>query len=124
VRIRAPPGPGVSALDDGPAGAGYDAAMGKLLALADQLWSGDRSTATLSPFAPLMELEEVADGVLFLSAFANVCALRAGAGLVVAALAAEGKSEIFRVYHIDRGYHKIEVKLLHLGADIKRVPAD
>jgi len=50
--------------------------------------------------------------------------IRAGAGLVVAALAAEGKSEIFRVYHIDRGYHKIEVKLLHLGADIKRVPAD
>ncbi len=50
--------------------------------------------------------------------------IRAGAGLVVAALAAEGKSEILRVYHIDRGYHQIELKLQHLGADIERVKAD
>jgi UDP-N-acetylglucosamine 1-carboxyvinyltransferase len=50
--------------------------------------------------------------------------IRAGAGLVVAALAAEGKSEILRVYHVDRGYHKIEEKLSHLGAEIKRARAD
>lgn len=50
--------------------------------------------------------------------------IRAGAGLVVACLAAEGKSEILRIYHIDRGYHKIEEKLKHLGADIQRVKAD
>lgn len=47
--------------------------------------------------------------------------IRAGAGLVVAALAASGKSEILRIYHIDRGYESIEVKLQELGADISRV---
>ena len=47
--------------------------------------------------------------------------IRAGAGLLVAALAASGNTEILRVYHIDRGYEDIEVKLQHLGADIERV---
>ena len=46
--------------------------------------------------------------------------IRAGAGLVAAALAAEGTSEILRIYHIDRGYDHLEEKLSHLGADIKR----
>lgn len=48
--------------------------------------------------------------------------IRAGAGLVLAGLAAEGESEILRVYHIDRGYDHLEDKLARLGADIKRVP--
>ena len=47
--------------------------------------------------------------------------IRGGAGLVLAALTAKGKSELLRVYHIDRGYNKIEEKLSMLGADIKRV---
>jgi UDP-N-acetylglucosamine 1-carboxyvinyltransferase len=47
--------------------------------------------------------------------------IRAGAGLVLAALAAQGSSEILRVYHIDRGYHHLEQKLARLGADIQRV---
>jgi UDP-N-acetylglucosamine 1-carboxyvinyltransferase len=47
--------------------------------------------------------------------------IRAGAGLTIACLAAEGTSEILRVYHIDRGYHKLEEKLSSLGADIKRI---
>jgi len=47
--------------------------------------------------------------------------IRAGAGLVLAALAAPGTSEILRVYHIDRGYHRLEQKLQKLGADIERV---
>lgn len=46
--------------------------------------------------------------------------LRAGACLVLAALAASGKTEILRVYHIDRGYEGFEKKLSKLGADIKR----
>jgi len=46
--------------------------------------------------------------------------LRASAALVIAAMAAEGKSEVLRVYHIDRGYEKIENKLKLLGAKIKR----
>jgi UDP-N-acetylglucosamine 1-carboxyvinyltransferase len=49
--------------------------------------------------------------------------IRAGAGLIIACLAAQGKSEILRVYHIDRGYQNIEEKLSRLGAKIKRVPA-
>jgi UDP-N-acetylglucosamine 1-carboxyvinyltransferase len=47
--------------------------------------------------------------------------IRAGAGLVVAALAAEGHSEILRVYHIDRGYQSIERKFAQIGGNIKRV---
>ena len=46
--------------------------------------------------------------------------LRASASLVVAALGAEGKTTIHRVYHLDRGYEKIEEKLTSLGADIRR----
>ncbi|MFA7114006.1 MAG: UDP-N-acetylglucosamine 1-carboxyvinyltransferase [Candidatus Omnitrophota bacterium] len=47
--------------------------------------------------------------------------LRASAALVIAGLAAEDKTEILRVYHIDRGYEYIETKLRHLGAKVKRV---
>jgi len=46
--------------------------------------------------------------------------LRASAALVVAGLAAQAKTEILRVYHIDRGYDKIEDKFRKLGAKIKR----
>jgi UDP-N-acetylglucosamine 1-carboxyvinyltransferase len=46
--------------------------------------------------------------------------LRASAGLVLAALAAEGDTVVNRVYHIDRGYERIEEKLRSLGADIRR----
>ncbi|MBN3040381.1 MAG: UDP-N-acetylglucosamine 1-carboxyvinyltransferase [Candidatus Omnitrophica bacterium] len=46
--------------------------------------------------------------------------LRASAALVIAGLAAEGKTEVLRVYHIDRGYENIEEKLRKLGAKIKR----
>jgi UDP-N-acetylglucosamine 1-carboxyvinyltransferase len=47
--------------------------------------------------------------------------LRASAALVLAALNAEGETEIRRVYHLDRGYEKIEEKLRQLGANICRV---
>ena len=46
--------------------------------------------------------------------------LRAGAGLVLAGLIARGKTEIRRVYHLDRGYEAIDEKLKGLGADIRR----
>jgi UDP-N-acetylglucosamine 1-carboxyvinyltransferase len=49
--------------------------------------------------------------------------IRAGAGIVLACLAAKGKSEIMRVYHIDRGYNRMEEKLSALGADITRIKA-
>ena len=47
--------------------------------------------------------------------------LRASACLVLAGLAAEGSTEIQRIYHLDRGYEQIETKLAGLGAEIKRV---
>lgn len=46
--------------------------------------------------------------------------LRGGAALIVAALRAEGESEITSIHHIDRGYEKIEAALASVGADIKR----
>lgn len=46
--------------------------------------------------------------------------LRASACLVLAGLAAEGTTEVLRIYHLDRGYQKIEEKLRTLGADIQR----
>lgn len=46
--------------------------------------------------------------------------LRASACLVLAGLAAEGTTEVLRIYHLDRGYQKIEEKLKTLGADIQR----
>lgn len=49
--------------------------------------------------------------------------LRASASLILAGLAAEGKTELARIYHIDRGYQQIEKKLSALGADIRRVKA-
>jgi UDP-N-acetylglucosamine 1-carboxyvinyltransferase len=48
--------------------------------------------------------------------------LRASAALVLAGLAAEGETRISRVYHIDRGYERIEERLRKLGAKIERVP--
>jgi UDP-N-acetylglucosamine 1-carboxyvinyltransferase len=48
--------------------------------------------------------------------------LRASAALVLAGLAAEGSTVVDRVYHLDRGYARMEEKLNHLGASIERVP--
>ncbi len=50
--------------------------------------------------------------------------LRASAALVLAGLAAEGKTEVHRVYHLDRGYERIEEKLSALGASIGREKED
>jgi len=47
--------------------------------------------------------------------------LRASASLILAALAANGESTISRVYHLDRGYERIEEKLLRVGANIERL---
>lgn len=65
--------------------------------------------------------EAIVNGVKFLTG-AEVMApdIRAGAGIVLACLAARGKSEILRVYHVDRAYYRLEEKLSRLGADIKR----
>jgi UDP-N-acetylglucosamine 1-carboxyvinyltransferase len=48
--------------------------------------------------------------------------LRASAALVLAGLVAKGRTEVRRVYHIDRGYEKVEEKLRAVGAKIQRLP--
>ncbi|MDQ2929117.1 MAG: UDP-N-acetylglucosamine 1-carboxyvinyltransferase [Pseudomonadota bacterium] len=49
--------------------------------------------------------------------------LRASAGLVIAGLVADGETVIDRIYHLDRGYDRMEAKLRALGADVERVVA-
>jgi UDP-N-acetylglucosamine 1-carboxyvinyltransferase len=48
--------------------------------------------------------------------------IRASSALIIAAMVAKGRTDISRVYHIDRGYERIEEKLRSIGADIERVP--
>jgi len=50
--------------------------------------------------------------------------LRASVSLVLAGLAAEGETTVNRVYHLDRGYERLEEKLAACGADIERLPGD
>ncbi|MEO8542455.1 MAG: UDP-N-acetylglucosamine 1-carboxyvinyltransferase [Betaproteobacteria bacterium] len=66
----------------------------------------------------------VVQGVERLSG-ANIMAtdLRASASLVIAGLVAEGQTVVDRIYHLDRGYDRMESKLRGLGADIERVSA-
>ncbi|MGA2870288.1 MAG: UDP-N-acetylglucosamine 1-carboxyvinyltransferase, partial [Verrucomicrobiota bacterium] len=47
--------------------------------------------------------------------------LRASAALVIAGLAAKGSTQVNRIYHLDRGYENMDVKLQKLGARIQRV---
>lgn len=64
----------------------------------------------------------IIEGVEELSAAPVMCTdLRASAALILCALVAKGQSEIQRVYHLDRGYEKIDEKLTKLGAKIERV---
>lgn len=62
------------------------------------------------------------NGVTDLTGADVVCTdLRGGASVVIEALASDGKSNIYDIHHIDRGYEKIENQLSALGADIKRI---
>jgi UDP-N-acetylglucosamine 1-carboxyvinyltransferase len=47
--------------------------------------------------------------------------LRASASLVIAGLAAQGETQVDRIYHLDRGYDRMEHKLTLLGAKIERI---
>jgi UDP-N-acetylglucosamine 1-carboxyvinyltransferase len=50
--------------------------------------------------------------------------LRASAALVIAGLAAKGETQVHRIYHLDRGYERMEDKLRKLGAKIERVDGE
>jgi len=47
--------------------------------------------------------------------------LRASASLVIAGLCADGETLIDRIYHLDRGYDRMEAKLTKIGANVKRI---
>ncbi len=71
------------------------------------------------------EATAVVEGTARLSgAHVTASDLRASAALVLAGLVAEGETNVHRVYHIDRGYQRIEQRLAALGADIERVSGD
>ena len=76
-------------------------------------------------FADIREVRAVIRGVERLSS-APVWAsdIRAGAGLVLAGLCADGTTEVWDVDHIDRGYPRFVENLRSLGADVERVAAD
>jgi UDP-N-acetylglucosamine 1-carboxyvinyltransferase len=64
----------------------------------------------------------IAQGVEKLSgAIVMATDLRASASLVIAGLAAQGETQVDRIYHLDRGYDRMEQKLTHLGANIQRI---
>lgn len=60
----------------------------------------------------------------FSSAEVMASDLRAGASLILAALKADGVSIINRIYHVDRGYENLDLKLKKIGADIERIKAE
>ena len=60
----------------------------------------------------------------FSSAEVMASDLRAGASLILAALKAEGESVVNRIYHVDRGYENLELKLKNIGANIERIKAE
>jgi alkyl sulfatase BDS1-like metallo-beta-lactamase superfamily hydrolase len=57
--------------------------MSRIRELGEELWAGNVRAGDYHPFAPLLELEEVADGVAFVSGFGNIAAIRTGEGLVL-----------------------------------------
>ena len=60
----------------------------------------------------------------FSSAEVMASDLRAGASLILAALKADGVSIINRIYHVDRGYENLDLKLKKIGADIERIKTE
>jgi UDP-N-acetylglucosamine 1-carboxyvinyltransferase len=64
----------------------------------------------------------VVQGVTGLSgAIVMATDLRASASLVIAGLVADGETVVDRIYHLDRGYDRMEAKLRGIGADIERI---
>lgn len=60
----------------------------------------------------------------FSSAEVMASDLRAGASLILAALKAQGESIVNRIYHVDRGYENLELRLKNIGANIERIKAE
>ena len=71
-----------------------------------------------------LHAEEITGPTELHNGVVNISDLRAGATLVLAALAADGESILFGIEHLDRGYEKLEERLSKLGANIKRLDDD
>ncbi len=72
----------------------------------------------LAPFAIIKF--QVDPGDVVLSSPTPWVHLRASVSLVIVGLAAEGETQINRVYHLDRGFEALEAKLVRCGAEIRR----
>jgi UDP-N-acetylglucosamine 1-carboxyvinyltransferase len=73
----------------------------------------------------LLENSAIIDGGKKLSGASLMSSdLRGSVALVLAGLVAEGKTDVLRIYHLDRGYENIEKKFVDIGASIKRVKTE
>ena len=84
---------------------------------------GERARAGLKEAALRVLEREVVAGILAFVQTLPSKDLRASASLVLAGLVAQGTTDVRRVYHLDRGYEKIEDKLSAVGAKIRRQKA-
>lgn len=122
--IKTMPYPGFPTDSQSPAVAALTVAKGTSVVKENIFENRFRFVSELCRFGADVEINDrlaVINGVKMLNG-ADVYAtdLRGGAALVVAALAADGKSTIHSIEHIDRGYSRFEESLTKLGADIKR----
>lgn len=99
---------------------------GGISMITESIWEGRfRHVDELKRMGADIKVEgrvAVIEGVKSLSGSkVNATDLRAGAALVIAGLMAKGETEIYNLFHLDRGYENLEGKFASLGADIRRV---
>ncbi len=123
--IKTMPFPGFPTDSQSPVAAALSVAKGTSILQENIFDNRFRFVSELCRFGADIQIDNklaVINGVKKLHS-ANVIAtdLRGGAALVVGALAAEGESTVSSIYHIDRGYERLEEALSSIGADIKRI---
>ncbi|MGN1124007.1 MAG: UDP-N-acetylglucosamine 1-carboxyvinyltransferase [Eubacterium sp.] len=123
--IKTMPFPGFPTDSQSPVAAALTVAKGTSLLQENIFDNRFRFVSELCRFGPDIQIDNklaVINGVKKLHSANGIATdLRGGAALVVAALAAEGESTISSIYHIDRGYDRLENALSSIGADIKRM---
>lgn len=124
-RIQTKPYPGFPTDCQAPVMAALTAARGTSVIIENIFENRFKHISRLNRFGADVIVNNqtaVINGVKSLhSADVSCTDLRGGAAVVLAALAAEGISQITDIHHIDRGYEKIENQLSSIGADIKRI---
>lgn len=96
--------------------------------ISEGIWDRFQYVDELKRMGAIIKVEGrtayITGGRKYKGTFVKCPDLRAGAALIIAALAAEGKSDIYNIKYVDRGYDGFELKLAQLGADVKRVKAE